>query len=78
MLSGLTLSTPWTVACQAPLSMGFPSKNTGVACHFLDLPSPDIKPACPSLAGRFFTTEPDCSNFQQHPFGVFFAGKKNL
>ena len=25
--------TPWTVACQAPLSVGF--KNTGVGCHFL-------------------------------------------
>ena len=23
------------VACQVPLSMGFPSKNTGVRCHFL-------------------------------------------
>ena len=28
-------ATPWTVAHQAPLSMGFPSKNTGVGCHFL-------------------------------------------
>ena len=27
--------TPWTVAHQAPPSMGFPSKNTGVGCHFL-------------------------------------------
>ena len=27
--------TPWTVAYQAPLSMGFPSKITGVGCHFL-------------------------------------------
>ena len=27
--------TPWTVARQAPLSMEFPSKNTGVSCHFL-------------------------------------------
>ena len=27
--------TPWTVAHQAPLSMGFPSKNTGVGYHFL-------------------------------------------
>ena len=27
--------TPWTVACQAPLSMGFPGKNTGVGCQFL-------------------------------------------
>ena len=26
---------PWTVAHQAPLSMGFSSKNTGVGCHFL-------------------------------------------
>ena len=30
-----TLVTPWTVACQAPFSMGFPSKNAGVGCHFL-------------------------------------------
>ena len=28
--------TPWTVALQAPLSMGiFPGKNSGVGCHFL-------------------------------------------
>ena len=26
--------TPWTVARQAPLSWDFPSKNTGVGCHF--------------------------------------------
>ena len=25
----------WMVARQAPLSMGFPGKNTGVGCHFL-------------------------------------------
>ena len=30
-----TLATPWTLAHQAPLSMGFPGKNTGVGCHFL-------------------------------------------
>ena len=30
-----TRRTPQTVAGKAPLSMGFPSKNTGVACHFL-------------------------------------------
>ena len=28
-------ATPWTVACQAPLSWDFPGKNTGVGCHFL-------------------------------------------
>ena len=33
--SCLTLTTSWTVAHQAPLSMDFPGKNTGVGCHFL-------------------------------------------
>ena len=28
-------ATVWTVAHQAPLSMGFPGKNTGVGCHAL-------------------------------------------
>ena len=40
--------TPWTVARQACLSMGFSGKNTGVVCHALlqgDLP------VCP-LLGR--------------------------
>ena len=27
--------TPWTVARQAPLSMDFSGKNTGMGCHFL-------------------------------------------
>ena len=27
--------TPWTVARQAPLSMGLPRQDTGVGCHFL-------------------------------------------
>ena len=27
--------TLWTVACQAPPSMGFSGKNTGLGCHFL-------------------------------------------
>ena len=26
--------TPWTLASQAPLSMEFSSKNTGVGCYF--------------------------------------------
>ena len=30
-----TLATAWTVAHQAPLSMGFSGKNTGGGCHFL-------------------------------------------
>ena len=35
-LSQVQLSvTPWTVACQALLSIGFSDKNTGMGCHFL-------------------------------------------
>ena len=40
--------TPWTVACQAPLSKDSPGKNTGVGYHAVlpgDLPDPGIKPA---------------------------------
>ena len=31
--------TLWTVACQAPLSMDFPGRSTGVGCHCLLLDS---------------------------------------
>ena len=57
--SCLTLWTPWTVAHWAPLSKGFPGKNTGVGCHFLlqgNLPNPVSKaasPVSPALAGRY-------------------------
>ena len=30
-----SFATPQIVLCQAPMSMGFPSKNTGVGCHIL-------------------------------------------
>ena len=30
-----SFATPWTIAHQVPLSMGFTGKNTGVGCHFL-------------------------------------------
>ena len=29
------LATPWTATYQAPLSMDFPGKSTGVGCHCL-------------------------------------------
>ena len=44
--------TLWIVAHKAPLSMGFPGKNTGVGCHFLLLvvfPTQGVKPASPAL-----------------------------
>ena len=46
--------TSWTVACQAPLSMGFSRKEyqSGLQCFPLgqDLPDPGIEPACPVAA----------------------------
>ena len=36
LLSGVwLLATPWTAACQAPPSIYFPGKSTGVGCHCL-------------------------------------------
>ena len=53
--------TPWTVACQAPLSRDFCRQEywSGLPFPFpRDLPNPGIKPTSPALAGGFFTTEP--------------------
>ena len=49
--SCLTLVTPWTVALQAPLSMGFPRQDywSGSPCPPPgDLPDPGIKPRSPA------------------------------
>ena len=57
-------ATPWVVACQAPLSMGFSRQEHWSGLPFLppgDLPDPGMEPtslAFPALAGRFFTTAP--------------------
>ena len=56
-----TLVTLWTVALQAPLSMGFSRQEYWSQLPFPspeDLPDPRIKPMSPALAGSFFTTEP--------------------
>ena len=53
--------TPWTVAHQAPLSMGFPRKEYWSGLPFPspgDIPDPEIEPTSTALVGRFFTTEP--------------------
>ena len=55
------LVTPQTVACQAPLSMGFPNQEYWSGLPFPsseDHPDPGIEPTSPALAGGFFTTEP--------------------
>ena len=57
-----TLASPWTVAHQAPLSMGYPRQEYWNQLSFPspgDLPDPGIKPAflmSLALAGGFFTT----------------------
>ena len=48
----LTLATPWTVACQAPLSMGFPRQEYWSGLPFPSpggLPDPGIGARSPSL-----------------------------
>ena len=51
--------TPWTVACQAPLSMGLQEYWTGLPFPPPgNLSDPGIELASPALAGRFFFAEP--------------------
>ena len=55
--------TPWTVACQAPLSVGFSRQDywSGLPCPSPgDLPDPGMEftsLASPALARGFFTTD---------------------
>ena len=54
-------ATPWTVAHQNPMSMGFSRQEFWSGLPFPSpggLPDSGIKPMPPALAGRFFTTEP--------------------
>ena len=69
-LSHVWLSvTPWTIAHQAPLSMGFSRQECWSGLPFPalgDLTDPGIEPASlvsPTLAGRFLTT---CGNLETH------------
>ena len=62
-LSHLVMSdsvTPWAVAHQGPMSMGFSRQEYWSGMPFLppgDLPYPGIKPMSPILAGGFFSPE---------------------
>ena len=56
-----SFATPWTIACQAPLSMGFSRQEYWRGLPFPspgDLPDPGIEPESPVLAGGFFTAVP--------------------
>ena len=73
-----TLVTPWDVACQALLSMGFPRqeyKNIAVSCHFLLQGIFRIfltlgLNLSPALTGGFFTTEPPGKALSPTPINI--------
>ena len=53
--------TTWTVAQQAPVSMGFPRQEYWSGLPFPspgDLPDPGIEPVSPVLQANFLPTEP--------------------
>ena len=65
MLShAVLLATPWTVAHQTPLSVGFSRQEHWGRLPFPflgDLPDPGmapVSPESPALAGRFYYPEP--------------------
>ena len=63
-----TLATPWIVACQAPLSVGFSRQEYWSGLPFLspgDLPDPGIEPGSPALQTDSLLTElwGKCKNF---------------
>ena len=61
----LLFATPWTVACQAPLSMGFSRQEywSGLPCpSWEDLPDPGIEPRSPTLQTA------SCLSHQGSPF----------
>ena len=55
-----TCATPWTVACQAPLSMRFSRQEYWSGLPFPspgDLPDPGIEPGAPALQADSLPTE---------------------
>ena len=55
-----TLVTPWTLACQFPLSMGFSTQVYWSGLPFPssgDLPNPEIEPGSPALQVDSLLTE---------------------
>jgi len=70
VLSHVWLLWSVDVACQAPLSMGFPRQKHWSGLPFRsprDLPDPGIKPSSPALAGEFFTTSATWEAHERSP-----------
>ena len=73
--------TPWTIAQQVPLSMGFPRQEFWSGLPFPspgDLPDPGMEPKSPALADGFFKLQQppgklnncinsiNCTNYRVH------------
>ena len=74
MLSHVQLFvTPWTVAHQAPLSLGFSRQEYWSGLPFPspgDLPDPGIEPGSLAMTGRFFTTAPPTKKKKKKPHNL--------
>ena len=73
-------ATPWTVAHQAPLSMGFPGKNTGVSCHFLSLenfPNPGIEPTSAALQVNSLLVKPFMFSISLYVYSLYIVYTAN-
>ena len=63
--------TPWTAACQAPLSMGLSRQEYWSGLPFPspgDLPDPGIKASSLAVAGGCLSTEPPGKPLPAHEF----------
>ena len=68
-----SFSTPWTVAYQAPLSLGFPMQEYWSGLPFSspeDLPNPETEPESPTLAGGFFTAKPPAKPYSLLSYSI--------
>ena len=66
----MTLVTPWTVACEVPLSMGFSRQEYWSRLPFPspgDRPNPGIEPRFPALKADSLPTE-----LQGKPLSLFY------
>ena len=61
-------ATPWTIACQSPLSMEFAKKEYWNGLPFPtpgDLPNPEIEPGSPVLQADSIPSEPPGKPFHE-------------
>ena len=73
--------TPWAIARQAPLSLNFPGKITGVGGHAFyspgNLPDPGIETRSPALQADSLPSEPP-GNPQEVCFIAIIMGTQSL